>query len=143
MIRYALICAFEHSFEGWFSSAADYDTQSAQGLLCCPVCETSDIEKAIMAPAVRTARKREAASDQRQAMLLTAAAEIREKIATNCEDVGENFAREARAIHKGEAPERGIYGSANAADAEALMDDGITAQPLPDILVPKPKSKLN
>ena len=33
MIRYALRCAREHEFEGWFSASADYDAQRAAGLL--------------------------------------------------------------------------------------------------------------
>ena len=55
MIRYNLICSRDHEFEGWFSSSSDYDEQSASGLLSCPFCGTKKVEKAIMAPAVKTA----------------------------------------------------------------------------------------
>ena len=37
MIRYALACEAGHEFEGWFSASADYDDQSARGLIACPV----------------------------------------------------------------------------------------------------------
>lgn len=133
MIKYSLICQGGHSFEGWFGSSADYDNQSAAGLLVCPDCGTDEVEKAIMAPAVRRADKSAAI-----------AAAIRSEIAKNCEDVGDSFADEARAMHTGEKPPRGIYGKATPQQAKAMADDGIPALPLPAILDPKrAKEKLN
>jgi hypothetical protein len=49
----------------------------------------------------------------------------------NTEDVGERFADEARRIHYGEAPERGIRGQASEQEREALRDEGIEVMPLP------------
>ena len=45
--------------------------------------------------------------------------------------MGRNFAREARAIHEGLAPERAIIGEANLAEARALVEDGIPVARLP------------
>lgn len=144
MIRYNLICIHDHEFEGWFSSSSDYDEQAASGLLSCPSCGTKKVEKAIMAPAVKTARKSEA-RDEKTAMAMTAmAAKIRSEIGKNCDNVGDNFAEEARAIHYGEKPERGIYGSATPEQTAELKDEGIEAHPLPDVFVPETdKLKLN
>jgi len=144
MIRYNLICAKDHEFEGWFSSSSDYDEQAASGLLSCPACGTKKVEKAIMAPAVKTARKVEA-RDEKAALAMTAmAAKIRSEIGKNCENVGSDFAEEARAIHYGEKPERGIYGSATPEETAELKDEGIEAHPLPDVLIPDTdKPKLN
>lgn len=144
MIRYNLICDSEHEFEGWFSNSADYETQAKTGLLSCPVCASKNVEKAIMAPAVKTARKTDARADNAKKAMTAMAAKIRTEIGKNCENVGANFAEEARAIHYGEKPERGIYGSATPPESEALKDEGITAHPLPDAFVPAPdKTKLN
>jgi len=144
MIRYNLICAKDHTFEGWFSSSSDYDAQSSDGLLCCPVCGASKVEKAIMAPAVKTARKSEARAEDTAKAITAIAEKIRNNIGNNCENVGSNFAEEARAIHYGEKPERGIYGSATAPETQALKEEGIEAHPLPDVFVPEPdKTKLN
>ena len=146
MIRYDLICKFEHEFEGWFSSSADYDEQAKSGLLCCSICGTSSVEKAIMAPAVKTARKIESRAEEAAKAMTVMAAKVRNEIAKNCENVGENFAEEARAIHYGEKPERGIYGSTTPEESEGLKEEGITAHPLPDIFVPdydSDKKKLN
>ena len=49
------------------------------------------------------------------------------------EDVGDKFADEARAIHEGEKPDRGIRGKASKEQVDALLDDGIEVLPLPDI----------
>ncbi|GLQ21512.1 DUF1178 family protein [Algimonas porphyrae] len=133
MIRYALICDRDHSFEGWFGSSSDYDDQHASGLLVCPQCGSEQVDKAIMSPAVRSA--------DRSAQIADA---IRNEIAETCDDVGENFTDEARAMFYGEKPERSIYGQATAQQAKALLEDGIPAMPIPPALDPKrAKKKLN
>ena len=54
----------------------------------------------------------------------------------NTHDVGDRFAEEARKIHYGEVPQRGIRGKATAAESEALADEGIEVVQLalPDAL---------
>lgn len=52
MIRYTLDCAAGHRFESWFPSSASYDAQHARGLVACPSCGSTAVEKAVMAPAV-------------------------------------------------------------------------------------------
>ena len=107
---------------------------------------SSSVEKAIMAPAVKTARKSEARAENAAKAMTVMAAKIRSEIGKNCENVGTNFAEEARAIHYGEKPERGIYGSATPKETEALKEEGIAAHPLPDAFVPEAdtdKTKLN
>ncbi|MGL4405010.1 MAG: DUF1178 family protein, partial [Notoacmeibacter sp.] len=57
MIRFSLQCHKEHVFEGWFASNDAFDAQNERKLIDCPFCGSSKIEKALMAPNVRTARK--------------------------------------------------------------------------------------
>lgn len=57
MINYSLKCARGHSFDSWFQSASAFDKLSAAGLVVCAFCGSTDVEKAIMAPRVRTGRK--------------------------------------------------------------------------------------
>ncbi|MEW4468236.1 DUF1178 family protein [Parasphingorhabdus sp. JC815] len=53
MIVFDLICRDgSHQFEGWFGSSDDYEKQLAAGLIDCPSCGSSAIEKAVMAPNV-------------------------------------------------------------------------------------------
>src|SRR4029453_18303529 len=58
MIRYALTCDKGHTFESWFQSSAAYDKQIKAALITCPVCDSSKVEKTIMAPGVVGAKKR-------------------------------------------------------------------------------------
>ena len=146
MIRYDLICAHDHSFEGWLSSSDDFEAQRDKGLVQCVVCGSTQTDRAIMAPNVSTARGKAAIATQRAAqmqMVNDVADKIRKDIADKCDDVGTDFAEEARAIHYGEKPARGIYGSATHKQAAELRDEGVGAVPLPDILSPKGKGKAN
>ncbi|MFX8246747.1 DUF1178 family protein, partial [Acinetobacter baumannii] len=53
------------------------------------------------------------------------------KLMANTEDVGPRFAEEARRIHYGEAPQRGIRGQATPEEREALSDEGIDTVAIP------------
>jgi hypothetical protein len=62
MIRYALACDEGHAFESWFANSAAYDRQVKRGLVSCPVCNSTKVEKAIMAPRVVGTKRRGDAS---------------------------------------------------------------------------------
>ena len=141
MIRYALKCDAEHSFESWFQSASAFETLFDGGMVSCAVCGSGKVQKAIMTPGASGTKKSQKAVEPMQsyAGVLSkpaspaeqALTELRKKIVANSEDVGTEFAREARAIHEGEAPERPIIGEARANEARALIEDGIPVAPLP------------
>ena len=57
--------------------------------------------------------------------------EIVTHIRANSEDVGTRFPEEARKIHYGEAPARGIIGQAKQDEIGALLEEGIEIAPLP------------
>lgn len=139
MIKYALTCDREHAFEGWFGSSADYDDQHARGLLECPVCASKAVRKQIMAPAVAGTRKtvQDEVSGPPKAMMMEALSRIRRHVEENFDDVGDAFAKEARAIHEGRSEERGIYGQATPKEVRELVEDGISVAPLP----PEPPKK--
>lgn len=139
MIRYALICEHDHPFEGWFGSSGDYDDQQGRGLLECPLCASKAVRKQIMAPAIAGAKRSDpdVSPARMQAMMMEAAGRIREHVVANFDDVGDSFAREARAIHEGKAEDRGIYGQATPAEVRDLARDGVPVAPLP----PEPVKK--
>ncbi len=62
MIRYALSCADDHQFESWFANSAGFDKQKKRGLISCPICGSTKVEKAIMAPRLARADSEEAAA---------------------------------------------------------------------------------
>ncbi|MEO0412700.1 MAG: DUF1178 family protein [Pseudomonadota bacterium] len=50
MIAFDLKCDKHHVFEAWFGSSADYESQVSRGLIACPICDSTSVTKAIMAP---------------------------------------------------------------------------------------------
>ncbi|HEY1927558.1 MAG TPA: DUF1178 family protein [Caulobacteraceae bacterium] len=143
MIRYALVCAVGHEFEGWFSNSQDFDDQSARRLVTCPICDSHEVRKQVMAPALATGSHREFAAGEpaMRAMVLEALGRIRRHVETNFDYVGDRFAAEARAIHEGKAEDRGIYGQATPTEVKSLVEDGVPIAPLPP--EPPKKSELN
>jgi hypothetical protein len=45
-----LQCSHQHSFEGWFGSEDDFQSQLSRGLIECPLCADSSIQKMPSAP---------------------------------------------------------------------------------------------
>lgn len=131
-----LRCANGHGFEGWFASDEDYMDQNGRGLVECPLCADKVITRMPSAPRLNLSGAREAEPAPKpqaaqpadlQAAFMKA---VREMI-QRTEDVGTRFAEEARRIHYGEAPERGIRGKASPEEREALRDEGIETFALP------------
>ncbi|MDX3927619.1 MAG: DUF1178 family protein [Shinella sp.] len=135
MIRYDLSCENSHEFEGWFGSGDDFDRQKSKGLVSCPVCSSTNVAKRLMAPAVSTARKKEARQqlvmNTQQQEMVSKLRELVNTIRANAEDVGERFPEEARKIHYGEAESRGLIGKATAEEARALLEEGVEIAPIP------------
>lgn len=143
MIHYALRCESGHSFDGWFKDSASFDKQAKRGLLECPHCASTKVERALMAPqvasrkesakpaAVPQAPTSKAVSNPMPAEMRAMLQRMRAEIEKNCDYVGADFADEARRIHAGESDKRGIYGETTAEEAEALSEDGIQIARIP------------
>ena len=54
MKKFALICANNHEFEGWFASADALGDQAARGLIDCPYCGSLEVKKQLSAPNLST-----------------------------------------------------------------------------------------
>ena len=137
MIKFDLICDEQHRFEAWFSSNSDFENQRDRKLVECPHCGSVNVEKALMAPSVSTARSKEASMNLAMNTTQKAAIEqLRQAVKTirdNSEDVGERFPEEARKIHYGETEERGIIGQAKPDEVKSLLEEGVGVAPLPDL----------
>ena len=57
--------------------------------------------------------------------------QMAKEVLAKTEDVGKDFANEARKIHYGESKDRGIRGEASKDDVMELLDEGIDVMPLP------------
>jgi hypothetical protein len=145
MIVFDLCCANAHVFEIWFRSSDDYADQKARGLVSCPVCADTRIEKAVMPPYVSAKGNRAAApasakdkaippADARQ--LIAQIAEMQAEMLKESQWVGTAFADRARAMHLGDEPVRQIHGQASAEEATALLEEGVPVAPLPLPVIP-------
>ena len=162
MVIYDLICDSQHEFEGWFKNAGELTSQRDNGLLTCPLCESSDITKKLTAPkltrksnagannaAQLASRNQEVAiggvgdgqSTQKFQQLQKMLGEVHNYIEKNFEDVGNRFADEAISIHQGDKEASNIRGTATAKQIKEMAEQGVDAIPLP----PKPidRKKIN
>ena len=140
MIRFSLHCDHGHEFEGWFRDNADFDRQAERKLVSCPVCNSPEVRKSLMAPAVSTSRSKEQvaiAMGEAQKQVLQQMRELSRAVRENADYVGDQFAEEARKIHFGETEARGIYGEASKEDVHSLIEDGVDVMPLPVFLEDK------
>ena len=164
-----LQCASMHTFEGWFGSEEDYQSQRERGLVACPMCANTEVRKLPSAPrlnlgAAEPRPSKSAPSEEPATAAGTSvtptnapAAPTAETVASslaqvhpeaaemvqeawmkmvkhviaNTEDVGQNFAEEARKMHYGESEERNIRGQASVDETKDLLEEGIEVMPLP------------
>ena len=150
MILYDLICDNEHEFESWFKSGAAYDSLRNGRNVSCPICGSTKVRKAPMAPrisksgfgevvpveksiAVDPKPPAETTEDMTTAMnkAVEAIKELQATIERKFENVGEYFPEEARKIHYGEAESRGIYGEATPEEAQDLIEEGVEIAAVP------------
>lgn len=150
---YNLACDLDHHFEGWFASEADALEQQEQGLLRCPLCDSAEVSRLPSAPRIAKHAGKEASevanevseesgnamvlSGQEhaklQAQIQATVMKAMRELVNKTEDVGDNFAEEARKIHYREAPERSIRGSATIDEAAELREEGIDVLALPGL----------
>lgn len=135
MIKYRLICSESHEFEGWFRGSGEFDAQEACGQLSCPVCGSTAVSKAVMAPNIAPRRThvqaRPAPGVDRQREIFAALRKLRAEVEARSTYVGDRFAEEARKIHHGEAEDRVVHGEATVDEVRSLTDEGVPILPLP------------
>lgn len=158
MIRYRLLCERDHGFESWFRDSGAFEQLAAMGQVTCPICGSTSVHKALMAPSVVTrqtgsppipapddiaapspskatppddGQRPVALMDERAQQLRAMMREVHRRVTETADNVGRAFAAEARAIHEGDAPARSIYGQASREEVASLIEDGVALLPLP------------
>jgi len=172
-----LQCAGMHTFEGWFGSEEDYQSQRERNLVACPMCANTEVRKLPSAPRLNlgASEPRHGKSDAKEGDITSSSLNASSSSATssanapaispqaaevvaetlsqvhpeavqmaqeawvkmvkhvmaNTEDVGQNFAEEARKMHYGESEERNIRGQASVEETQELLEEGIEVLPLP------------
>lgn len=131
MIKFSLRCAQGHDFESWFQSGDAYDALRARGLVTCAVCNSTSVEKNLMAPSIAKAADKNGPKSTAADQMAEKIQRLRAEIEANSDYVGDRFASEARAMYLGDTPGRPIHGEAKPEEAKALIEDGVPVLPLP------------
>jgi hypothetical protein len=150
MIHYQLQCSQAHGFDGWFKDSASFEKQAKRGLIECPECGATEVERALMAPAL--ARRdttpvpapapvppaeasapapEKIAGGRLPSQMLAALQRMRAEVEKNCDYVGPAFADRARAMHRGDTEPKSIYGETTEEQAESLAEEGIAVSRIP------------
>ena len=132
MILFDLQCDRGHKFECWFASSANYEEQLKNKLIICPYCNSTKIQKSLMAPNINTKNSKENNKKKlEQNNLENQIKKFKKYIEKNTDNVGKNFAEEARKIYYGETKSRPIRGESTEKEAQELVEEGIPFSQLP------------
>ena len=135
MIKYKLFCKnCDVKFDSWFASSVEYERLKKKKLLNCHNCNSTRIEKSIMAPQLinRKLKKDEKLNIEKYQKIKKTIMSYQKFIKDNLKYVGDNFAYEARSIHyNNKKKSKGIYGRASKEDLKELKEEGIETQVIP------------
>ena len=102
MIKYRLVCKnCETTFDSWFASSKEYERLKKKDFLNCHICNSFDVEKTLMSPNVFSSKNDSKNAHQIKKYKQTKEIILKnqEFIKKNFENVGNNFAYEARSAH--------------------------------------------
>ena len=142
MIVFDLLCSAGHRFEGWFGSAADYDSQRERRLLSCPSCGSAQVERVPSATRANLGAEPPKAPQQPGktpdmegkdpfAIAQMLYSRMLDELLTKTEDVGRDFPAEARDIFYERTDRRAIRGQATQEEHDELLDEGIPVARFP------------
>lgn len=153
MIKYQLNCNNDHRFDGWFPNIAEFERQQEKKLLVCPLCDSNQVDRAIMAPGIgklksksKTKAKSKSQLDKEEfyraqftddTMIPASRAKdilrkIRKQIVTEFDNVGDGFVKEYRKHEKGERDDK-FYGVPSKEEVKELLEEGVDLFHLPDV----------
>ena len=135
MIKYKLICKdCNFQFDSWFASSIEYEKLKKKNFLTCSACNSSNVDKTLMAPKFLRKNSKEF-TETKSKKFLNIKKKIKEYqkfIKNNFEFVGKNFAYEARSIHyNNKKNNKGIYGTATKEEIKELKEEGIKTETIP------------
>ena len=153
MIKYQLNCNNEHQFDGWFPNIAEFERQQEKKLLICPLCDSNQVDRAIMSPGIGKSKSKSKTKTTSKSQLdkeefykaqftddtMIPASQaknilrkIRKKIVTEFDNVGDRFVKEYRKHEKGERDDK-FYGVPSKEEVKELLEEGVDLFHLPNV----------
>ena len=133
MIVFDLNCSNGHSFEGWFKDLESFNEQNSKGMIICPFCRSTRINRVLSPVAIKSSQGEEKKPPEIEPDYQKLANGVMEYIKNNFDDVGTDFTKEALKMHYGVAEKRNIRGSATEGEEKTLRDEGIKYIKVPPI----------
>lgn len=125
MIVYDLQCGKGHRFEGWFEDSKAFNRQKKQGLLVCPVCEDTTVNKLPSTFSIKGASPSLPSKGGGSVDPAALSKQIVDYVETHFDNVGADFAQEALKMHYGVIEPRNIRGVSTPQEEETLKSEGI------------------
>ncbi len=132
MIIYDVKCENGHKFEGWFKDRQAWIEQNAKKLVCCPVCNSSNVE--LTPSSIAIMGKDSTMADRKNDPDVSPEQTLRwlhQYIGKNFEDVGDKFAEVALKIHYGDEEKRNIKGTTTPQEEADLRQEGVSFVKIP------------
>ena len=127
LIIYDVKCENGHKFEGWFKDRQAWIEQNARRLVCCPVCNSSNVE--IVPSSIAIMGKDSKMLDKRNNPEISPERNLQlfnQYIEKNFDDVGDKFAEVALKIHYGDEEKRNIKGTTTPQEETDLKEQGVS-----------------
>ena len=131
MIKYNLVCKCGHTFESWFAASAEFDRLRKKKLITCLFCNSTAVEKTIMAPNLSSSAKKNNKVINNEKIIRNKLIEFRRFVEKNCKYVGENFSKKVREIYYDKRSKKTIYGTATSEERNELEEEGIDLLSIP------------
>ena len=142
MIVFDLECHNGHAFEGWFDDGGSFVSQQEQGLVQCPVCGSTAVDKKLSpVAALRTSPTSSSGAIPDQETLAELGRRLTDFVEANFENVGAGFAKEALKIHYGVSEKKNIRGVTTPEEDRVLSEEGVQVFRFP--MPAKPDEDLN
>jgi len=127
MIVFDLKCFEGHTFEGWFQDSSSFEDQQREGLVVCPICQSTQVEKIPSGFAMKSSISEPSSVPES----VEAGRKFLNFLEKNFENVGCDFTREALKMHYGAAEPRNIRGVSSQEEEKLLKEEGIPFFKLP------------
>lgn len=121
MIAYDLQCDKGHNFEGWFENAEGFEKQRKKGLVTCPICGSSEVNKILSTFGIAKHRPGDSPPPELENPMET----ISKFVEKNFENVGAEFTKEALKMHYGVTEHRNIRGVSTPQEEDTLRQEGV------------------
>ena len=133
MIKYRLICKdCDNAFDSWFSSSKEFEKLKKLKYINCIKCNSSNIEKSLMAPNVLNSKKDTFEKNRKLNKIRKKIKEYQKFVKRNFDYVGDNFSHKARSLYYSDNKKlKGIYGKASSEEITELNNEGIETEVIP------------